>query len=79
MHFNATQVLVVQKSSGIGKLSDLSAGRIAVQESTSGEVYASDYASSSTQIVQFKNTQDVNVALSGGTLGKSGCHAVGQR
>ncbi len=67
-YFNATQVMVVQKGGGIGALSDLAGGRIAVQEGTTGETYAVDHAPATTQIVRFENVQDVDSALSGGTV-----------
>lgn len=67
-YFNATQVLVVQKGSGIKELADLSAGRIAVQEGTTGETYATDNAPLETQIVPFKNIEDVGSAVDGSTV-----------
>lgn len=67
-YFNAAQVMVVQKGSGIDDLSDLGGGRIAVQEATTGELYANDHAPTNTQIVSYKNVQDVDSALSGGAV-----------
>ncbi|WP_310530154.1 transporter substrate-binding domain-containing protein [Nocardioides sp.] len=67
-YFNAAQVMVVQKGGGIGDLSDLGGGRVAVQEGTTGETYALDHAPTTTQIVKFKNVEDVDSALSGGTV-----------
>ena len=67
-YFNAAQVMVVQKGSGIAGLNDLSGGRVAVQEGTTGETYAIDHAPAGTQIVRFKNVEDVDSAVSGGTV-----------
>ena len=67
-YFNAAQVMVVQKDSAIGELSDLAGGRIAVQEGTTGETYASDHAPANAQIVKFNNVEDLDSALSGGTV-----------
>jgi polar amino acid transport system substrate-binding protein len=67
-YFNATQVLVVQKGSGIQSLEDVTGGRIAVQEGTTGETYATDNAPLKTQVVQFQNVEDVGSALSGSTV-----------
>lgn len=67
-YFNATQVMVVQKGSGISSLTDLAGGNIAVQEDTTGELYATDHAPTGTQIVPYSNVQDVDSALSGGTV-----------
>ena len=67
-YFNAAQVMVVQKGSGITDLNQTAGGRVAVQEGTTGETYAIDHVPASTQIVTFKNVEDVDSALSGGTV-----------
>ena len=67
-YFNATQVLVVQKSSGIKDLNGTVGGRIAVQTGTTGEAYAEDNAPPSAQIVKYASAEDVETALSGGTV-----------
>ncbi len=67
-YFNAAQVMVVQKGSGIRSLNDLAGGRVAVQEGTTGELYATDHAPTNTQVVKFENVEDVDSALSGGTV-----------
>lgn len=67
-YFNAAQVMVVQKGGGITGLNDTAGGRIAVQEGTTGETYAADHAPSNTQIVKFESAEDVDSALSGGTV-----------
>lgn len=67
-YFNATQVLVVQKSSGINDLNGTAGGRIAVQTGTTGETYAEDNAPPSAQIVKYASSEDVETALSGGTV-----------
>ncbi len=67
-YFNAAQVMVVQKGSGISDLNDLVGGRVAVQEGTTGELYATDHAPASTQVVKFENVEDVDSALSGGAV-----------
>jgi polar amino acid transport system substrate-binding protein len=67
-YFNAAQAMVVQKGSGIREINDTFGGRIAVQEGTTGETYATDHAPPSTQIVKFKSVEEVDSALSGGTV-----------
>ena len=67
-YFNAAQVMVVQKGSGINSLNATAGGRIAVQEGTTGETYATDHAPPNTQIVRFEKVEDVDSALSGGTV-----------
>lgn len=67
-YFNAAQVMVVQQDSGIGGLSDLDGGRIAVQKGTTGELYANDHAPAGADIVEFKTVEDIDSALSGGTV-----------
>lgn len=67
-YFDAAQVMVVRKGSGLRTLTDLAGGRIAVQEGTTGETYAADHAPSNTQIVAFRTVEDVEWALSGGTV-----------
>lgn len=67
-YFNATQVMVVQKGSGISDLNDLGGGRIGVQQETTGEAYAIDNAPPSTQISNFESVQDVDSALRGGAV-----------
>lgn len=67
-YFNAAQVMVVQKGSGIKDLNGTAGGRIAVQQGTTGETYANDFAPPNTQIVKFASAEDVDSALSGGTV-----------
>lgn len=67
-YFNAAQVMVVQAGSGITSLNDLAGGRVAVQEGTTGEIYATDHAPANTQVVKFENVEDVDSALSGGAV-----------
>jgi polar amino acid transport system substrate-binding protein len=67
-YFNAAQVMVVQKGSGLTDLNDTAGGRVAVQEGSTGETYAIDNAPPNTQIVRFGNVEDVDSAVSGGTV-----------
>jgi polar amino acid transport system substrate-binding protein len=67
-YFNAAQVMVAQKGSGITDLNDTAGGRVAVQEGSTGETYAIDNAPPNTQIVRFENTEGVDSAVSGGTV-----------
>lgn len=67
-YFNATQVLVTQKGNAAQGLGDLGGGRLAVQEGSTGEVYAADHALASTQIVKFDTKENVDSALAGGTV-----------
>ncbi|MCW2833597.1 MAG: glnH3 [Nocardioides sp.] len=64
-YFNAKQVMVVQKGSGIKTLEDVVGGRIAVQESSTGETYATDNRPLDTQIQSFTDLGDLAGALSG--------------
>lgn len=67
-YFNAAQVMVVQKASGIKDLNQTAGGRIAVQEGSTGQTYAEDNAPTNAQIVKYESVADVESALSGGTV-----------
>lgn len=67
-YFNAKQVLVTVKDGPITGISQLNGRRIAVQEGSTGELYANDHTSRRTQVVAFKSVDDVDAALSGGTV-----------
>ena len=67
-YFNAAQVMVVQKASGLTDLNDTAGGRVAVQEGSTGETFAIDNAPPSTQIVKFKSIEEIDSAISGGTV-----------
>jgi polar amino acid transport system substrate-binding protein len=64
-YFNAKQVMVVQKGSGIKALEDVVGGRVAVQEASTGETYANDNRPLDTQIQSFEDVEDLADALSG--------------
>ena len=67
-YFNAAQVMVVQKDSGIKSLEDVAGGRIGVQESTMGQTYATDNKPLDSRIVPLTNVEELGSALSEGTV-----------
>ncbi|QIK74334.1 ABC transporter substrate-binding protein [Nocardioides piscis] len=67
-YFNATQVLVTLKTSQATDLAALAGGRLAVQDGTTGAVYAADHAPANTQIIKFSTKEDVDSAVSGSTV-----------
>jgi polar amino acid transport system substrate-binding protein len=67
-YFNAAQAMVVKRSSGATSLTDLDGGKVAVQEGTTGEIYVTDHAPRSTDIVVFKDASQVDSALLDGDV-----------
>jgi polar amino acid transport system substrate-binding protein len=62
-YFDASQALVVAKGSGIDSLDDLADQRIGVQGGTTGELYVTDNAPSSADVMPFKDAAAMEDAL----------------
>ena len=67
-YFNAAQALVVRRSSGISDLDDLRGKKVGVQAGTTGELYVTDNAADSTEIVTFEDAGDITSAMDDGQL-----------
>ncbi len=62
-YFDASQALVVAEGSGIDSLDDLAGERIAVQGGTTGELYVTDHAPSSAQVMPLEDAAAMEHAL----------------
>jgi polar amino acid transport system substrate-binding protein len=67
-YFNASQALVVEKGSSVASLGDLGGRRIAVQGGTTGELYVTDNAPDSADIVPLPDSAAMDTALRKGTV-----------
>ncbi|HKE69754.1 MAG TPA: transporter substrate-binding domain-containing protein, partial [Nocardioidaceae bacterium] len=67
-YYDAGQEMVVQSGSGISTLDDLGGGRIGVQTGTTGEVYVSDNAPDSAEVVPFADAGQIGAALDSGDV-----------
>lgn len=67
-YFDATQALLVAKGSGISALEDLSGKTLAVQEGTTGEVYANDNAPDDVEIRSFEDLALLTTAVKTGQV-----------
>jgi polar amino acid transport system substrate-binding protein len=67
-YFQATQALLVKKGSGISSLEDLSGKSLAVQEGTTGAIYAEDNAPSDTEIRTFEDLALLTTAVKTGQV-----------
>ncbi|MGH3480906.1 MAG: transporter substrate-binding domain-containing protein [Nocardioidaceae bacterium] len=67
-YFDASQALVVAKGSGIASLDDLAGQQIAVQGGTTGELYVTDNAPSSADVMQLKDAAAMEDALTKGEV-----------
>jgi polar amino acid transport system substrate-binding protein len=67
-YFDATQALLVQKSAGIGDLDDLSGKSLAVQEGTTGQIYAQDNAPEDVEIRSFEDLALLQAAVKTGQV-----------
>ncbi len=68
-YFDASQVLVVAKGSGIDSLDDLAGQRIGVQGGTTGELYVTDNAPSSAVVMPLKDAAAMEDALTTRAVG----------
>ncbi len=67
-YFNASQALVLEKGSTVTSLADLGGARIGVQGGTTGELYVTDNAPDSAEIVSFEDSADMDAALRKGAV-----------
>jgi len=67
-YFEATQALLVQKGSGISGLEDLSGKSLAVQEGTTGAIYAEENAPEDTEIRTFEDLALLSTAVKTGQV-----------
>ena len=67
-YFNAAQALVLDKDSGVSSLADLDGKSIAVQGGTTGELYVTDNAPPSAQVVPLKDAAAMEAALKHGDV-----------
>jgi len=67
-YFNASQVMVVTKGSGLKTLPDLSGRKIGVQSGTTGELYVTDHAPADAVIVPFEDAAAQDAAIKNGEV-----------
>ena len=67
-YFDAGQAMVVRSGSGISSLDDLGGDRIGVQAGSTGEVYVSDNAPRSAEVVRFTDADQIDAALDSGDV-----------
>jgi len=67
-YFEATQALLVQKGSGVSGLEDLSGKSLAVQEGTTGAIYAEENAPEDTEIRTFEDLALLTTAVKTGQV-----------
>jgi polar amino acid transport system substrate-binding protein len=67
-YFEATQALLVKKSSGISDLADLSGKSLGVQTGTTGEIYAEENAPEDTEIRTFEDLALLTTAVKTGQV-----------
>jgi polar amino acid transport system substrate-binding protein len=67
-YFEATQALLVQKGSGITDLDDLAGRSLAVQEGTTGAIYAEENAPEGTEIRTFEDLALLTTAVKTGQV-----------
>jgi polar amino acid transport system substrate-binding protein len=67
-YFEATQALLVKKGSGISDLADLSGKSLAVQEGTTGAIYAEENAPEDTEIRTFEDLALLTTAVKTGQV-----------
>ncbi|MGH3366622.1 MAG: transporter substrate-binding domain-containing protein [Nocardioidaceae bacterium] len=67
-YFEATQALLVKKGSGISGLEDLAGKSLAVQEGTTGEIYAEENAPADTEIRTFEDLALLTTAVKTGQV-----------
>lgn len=67
-YFDATQALLVKKGSGIASLEDLSGKSLAVQEGTTGALYAQDNAPDDVELRSFEDLALLQTAVKTGQV-----------
>ena len=68
-YFNASQALVVDKAAEVSSLADLAGKKIAVQGGTTGELYVTDNAPKSGEVVPLKDAAAMDVLGADNRLG----------
>jgi polar amino acid transport system substrate-binding protein len=67
-YFDASQALVVPEGAGIDSLDDLARQRIGVQAGTTGELYVTDNAPASAEVVPLEDAAAMELALTEGVV-----------
>jgi polar amino acid transport system substrate-binding protein len=67
-YFDATQALLVKKDSGISSMEDLAGKSLAVQEGTTGAIYAKENAPEDTEIRSFEDLALLQTAVKTGQV-----------
>ena len=67
-YFNASQALVVAKGSGFKTLDDLAGKRIGVQADTTGQVYVTDNAPDTAEVVPYQDAAVLEKAIATGQI-----------
>jgi polar amino acid transport system substrate-binding protein len=67
-YFNASQAMVVAKGSGLKSLADLAGKKIGVQADTTGQVYVTDNAPDSADVVPFQDAAVLENAIATGQV-----------
>jgi polar amino acid transport system substrate-binding protein len=67
-YFDATQALLVKKDSGIASLEDLAGKSLAVQEGTTGAIYAEENAPEDTELRSFEDLALLQTAVKTGQV-----------
>ena len=67
-YFNASQALVMESGTSVNELSDLAGKKIGVQGGTTGELYVTDNAPDSADIVPFEDSAAMDAALEKGDV-----------
>jgi polar amino acid transport system substrate-binding protein len=67
-YFNASQAMVVAKDSGIKTLEDLAGQKVGVQADTTGQVYVTDNAPDTADVVPFQDAAVLENAIASGQV-----------
>ena len=67
-YFNASQAMVVAKGSGLKTLDDLAGQKIGVQADTTGQVYVTDHAPDTADVVPFQDAAVLENAIASGQV-----------
>lgn len=67
-YFNASQAMVVAKGSGLKTLDDLAGKKLGVQADTTGQVYVTDHAPDSADVVPFQDAAALEHAIASGQV-----------
>jgi polar amino acid transport system substrate-binding protein len=67
-YFDASQALVVPEGSGVESLDELAGQRIGAQGGTTGELYVTDNAPSSAEVVPLEDAEAMELALTEGVV-----------